>query len=171
MQHHNKLRGVISALLVSMLSVSVTACSQSNHIADLEAYMQDVAAKPAAKLEPIPSNTVYKPVAFTAQDQRNPFTLLNSADANGDMARKKDSLEFFPIDNLKFVGTIEQENQRWGLIQASDGEVYKVEAGNYIGQNAGKVQTITTREIVVEENLKRGTLISKRRIVLQLNDN
>ena len=39
----------------------------------------------------------------------------------------------------------------WGLIKASDGTVYRVRAGNYIGKNYGKIVRITSDKIEIME--------------------
>lgn len=144
----------------------LSACSLQDNTADLQTYMAQLAALPAAKIAPLPSLTVNQPIVFAGGDSRNPFSLQTADTTN--IVRPKEPLEYFPIESLEFVGTIEQDNERWGLIKATDGEVYKIEIGNYIGPNGGQVKQITENEVVVVEPLHVDGTVGKRQVVMQL---
>jgi type IV pilus assembly protein PilP len=50
------------------------------------------------------------------------------------------------------IGTIEMKSNLWGLIKSSaDGTVYRVQAGNYMGQNYGKIIHISADKIELME--------------------
>ena len=70
--------------------------------------------------------------------------------------RNKEYLEQFPLDTLAMVGTLDREGQVFGLVQTKDGMVHRVVTGNYVGQNEGRIVTITEAEVTVEELVADG---------------
>ena len=49
------------------------------------------------------------------------------------------------------VGTLDKDDVRWGLIRNSEGLLYRVKTGNYMGQNHGQITAITDVEIKLTE--------------------
>jgi type IV pilus assembly protein PilP len=64
-----------------------------------------------------------------------------------DPNRRKEPLEDFPLDSLKMVGTITRAKQAFAIIQAPDGSVQRVKAGDHMGQNSGLVTKVTEEKI------------------------
>ena len=54
------------------------------------------------------------------------------------------------------VGTLSSGGQFFGLVQTNDGLVHRVRDGNYMGQNHGKIQSISDSEIVLTEIISDG---------------
>ena len=52
------------------------------------------------------------------------------------------------------VGTLEQGVDVWGVILGRDGTVYRVQIGNYVGQNYGKIIAILEDRIELEERAR-----------------
>ena len=73
-----------------------------------------------------------------------------------DTARSREPLEDFPLDALKLVGTMSLDGQNWALINAPDGQIYRVVVGSYLGQNTGKIIQInkSTGSLEIEERLQ-----------------
>ncbi|AJI52357.1 pilus assembly protein PilP [Francisella philomiragia] len=68
------------------------------------------------------------------------------------MNTKPTSLQQYPLSSFKFKGTVSQNNQRWGVVESSmETKPIYVKEGELIGQNYGKVETITKEGIVVDE--------------------
>jgi type IV pilus assembly protein PilP len=44
----------------------------------------------------------------------------------------------------------------WALITASDGTIYRVRSGNYLGQNYGKIMNITEARVELSEMVPNG---------------
>lgn len=59
-------------------------------------------------------------------------------------------LESFSLENLKYVGNLTKGKQVSGYVEAN-GHVYTVLPGNYIGQNHGRIQSITADKISIIE--------------------
>lgn len=71
---------------------------------------------------------------------------VNAPDAN----RPKETLEAFSLDTLKYVGTLRNGNKISGYVEAEN-HVYTVSPGNYLGQNHGRIQSITPDKIILTE--------------------
>jgi type IV pilus assembly protein PilP len=73
-----------------------------------------------------------------------------------DPNRAREFLEQFPLDSLRMVGSLELNQIKSGLVQASDGLVHRVLVGNHIGQNYGRVMAISDSEIELVEIIPDG---------------
>jgi len=69
-------------------------------------------------------------------------------------------LGLMPLDALQMVGTIQvaekdQNNSLWGLVSSkSDGIIYQVRQGDYMGENYGKIISISEKEIEVLQQFR-----------------
>ena len=70
--------------------------------------------------------------------------------------RNREFLEGFSLDTLRMVGTFKVGNNFYGLVQSKDGLVHKVQPGNYLGQNDGKVTEINGGKISLVEIIPDG---------------
>jgi type IV pilus assembly protein pilP len=70
-----------------------------------------------------------------------------------DVNRPKETLEAFSLENMAFVGTLQSGGKVSGFIKVND-HVYTVYPGNYIGQNYGRIQSITEDKIILTEQVE-----------------
>jgi type IV pilus assembly protein PilP len=49
------------------------------------------------------------------------------------------------------VGTVVMKTKLWGLVKAGDKTIYRVQVGNYMGKNYGKIIRIQTDKIELME--------------------
>lgn len=155
---------VRGAVVVALLGVFVVGCAGG--MSDLESYAKEVKARKAAPIEPIPEIKPFE--SFQYPDHlMDPFdpTLVASNVANRapgegqvsiDPNRPREYLESFPLDTLRMVGTLAQAGTEWALIQTPDGTIQRVKAGNYLGQNYGKILQISDASIVLREIIPDG---------------
>ena len=54
------------------------------------------------------------------------------------------------------VGTLEAKGAAFGLVQTADGLIHRVTEGNHLGQNYGRITTITDSEIRLVEIISDG---------------
>ena len=153
--------------LVIVATGTLAACS-GNPASDLESYVQDVKSQQPAEIEPLPEFEPYESFAYQAADLRDPFTeptfsskqaAVATSSGNGikpDFDRPTEPLEEFPLDSLRMVGTLEQASQSWALVNDTDGTIHRVQSGNYIGQNHGKITRITEFEVELTEIIPDG---------------
>ncbi|MEC9413438.1 MAG: pilus assembly protein PilP [Pseudomonadota bacterium] len=151
---------------LSLLVVcSLAACNQDK--ADLNAYIAQVKSQQKSDIEPIPVMKPYEKFAYAASNLRDPFvpTVIDVPQPapepvvdNGirpDENRRKEVLEFFDLSQLQYVGTLEQERV-WALVRAPDGVIHRVQTGNYMGQNNGKIMEISDSKLVLKEIVPQG---------------
>lgn len=129
---------------------------------ELQAYVDDVKARPGGRIEPLPQIRPYETFAYTADKVRSPFQ-PDRPDSPAAMAgpkplkdRSKEYLEQFPLDTLAMVGTLENQGMTFGLLQTQDGMVHRVTPGNYVGQNDGQILAISGAAISLEELVPDG---------------
>ncbi len=160
--------GKIVQMLISLaLLTSLTACSDSG-IGDLQSYVRSVKARPAARIPPLPEFKMYETFSYSALDLRDPFLMFeNEAEIistetieysgpKPDENRNKETLEQYPLDTLRFVGQLEKDNDNWAIVTSPDKLVHRVKAGNYIGQNYGRITDVTETEMKVIELVPDG---------------
>ena len=68
----------------------------------------------------------------------------------------REFLEQFPLDTLRMVGTMAGEDGAFGLVQTSDGLIYRVTIGHHLGQNYGRVTSVSEAEIELVEIISDG---------------
>ncbi|MDH5610952.1 MAG: pilus assembly protein PilP [Gammaproteobacteria bacterium] len=150
-------------LTLPALALAVTACSKD--INDLQDFIAQTKASGVGSVRPIPQFRPYQSFAYSANDLRDPFvaaidlaedpgTVKNSLHPETD--RPKQQLEVFPLDTLSMVGTLEQNDNSWGLIKDPQNVVHKVKLGDYMGQNEGRVTGITETSIYLVEIVPDG---------------
>lgn len=109
---------------------------------------------PSASGTPLALNIAPRAPARTLRD---PFSLPVHPDSqpvnqvHPDTDRPKESLEAFPLDGLKMVGSIGDAPHVIALVQAPDKVVYHVQVGQYMGQHDGRITQIDHDHIVLHE--------------------
>lgn len=152
--------GCLKALIGAFALCSLLAGCGGSSEDDLDRFMQDAGADMRGRVKPLPEVQSFTPVLFNAAGTLNdPFVprKVIVAKSNGiqpDLDRPRETLEAFPLENLKFVGLIERGKVRFALINAPDGGVHQVTRGNYLGQNLGKVVELTDNEIKIKEQVQ-----------------
>lgn len=132
----------------------------SGRDADLDRFIQQVKQEPGGHIQPLPEVKPYEAYAYDDMTLRSPFVPGGTSGAsNGvrpDSRRNREFLEQFSLDTLKMVGTINLGGQRYGLVQTHDGRVHRVVVGDHLGQNDGKITTITASRISLTEIVPDG---------------
>lgn len=153
-------RKTVALVLVAGTAILLGGCSRS--MSDLDAYIAEINARPGGRIEPLPEISTYETFSYDRNDARSPFVPdvpTAGSDADGvrpDADRKREHLEGFPLDTLRMVGTLNLEGQLYGLVQTSDKLIYRVVVGNYLGQNDGRIISITDSAIQLLEIVPDG---------------
>lgn len=84
--------------------------------------------------------------------QSNANTSLMAAELN----RRKEPLEAEPLDAMTMVGSLDKKGVPTALIRVGT-LLYQVRAGNYLGQNYGKITRITETSIQLREIVQDGS--------------
>ena len=167
----------MTAKLVSLARYSVlgifiallSGCGEG--LDDMRQFVDSVRAKPPGRIEPIPEFQPYQNFEYTSHDLRDPFKLVDFRRPNLDEAalsdlspglrpdidRVKEPLEDFPLDTLRLKGTIDdKDGVKWGLIFAPDNTIHRVIEGNYMGQNHGRIISVSDQTIGLTEIVPDG---------------
>jgi len=151
-------------LLIAIgLATGVSACSSD--MDELRAYVDEVKARPGGRIEPLPQIRPAPSFVYNADGRRSPFVpdtpqvrVSSSPDAvqGPDPNRPREFLEQFPLDTLRMVGTMNSQQGTFGLVQTSDGLIHRVTVGNHMGQNYGRIMTISDADIQLVEIIADG---------------
>ncbi len=156
-----------SVRLISLsLSFAVLAgCGGGGNFADLQAYMDEVRAKPKGSIEPLPAFQPYEAFTYSASALRSPFQppvkidlarqQKGTKDIHPDETRIKQFLEGFNIENFTMVGSLSNEGGMYALVQGAGG-VHRVRVGDYLGRNHGRVVSINEAAVDVLEIVPDG---------------
>lgn len=81
---------------------------------------------------------------------------------------KKSFLEQYSLEQLTFVGTLNQ-NDNVGLVRTPDVGVVRVKKGDYMGRHNGKILAIKEAAIVLQEKVYRSGMWENKKTVLMIN--
>jgi len=164
---------IITAVLL------LAACSGDEH-QDLKEELKALTKDMRGRIDPLPVVKPYEPVPYKALDLPDPFgsskielaiaaASKTKVGANApDATRAKEPLEAYPLESLKMVGTLEQKGVIYALVRA-DASLYRVKAGNYLGQNFGVIIGITDNQINLKELVQDASGDwAERKVALQM---
>ena len=150
-------------LVLSFLIVS--GCDGRGSFSDLQAYMDEVRARPKGEIEPLPTFQPYESFTYSAAALRSPFqppVKLEMADrqkgsknVKPDEARTKQFLEGFNIETFVMVGTLANDSGAFALVSGAGG-VHRVRVGDYLGRNHGRILAIDESRVDVIEIVPDG---------------
>lgn len=155
-----------SARLIFVAVVAgLTGCGTGNDFQDLQAYMDEVRARPKGSIEPLPIFQPYEAFTYSASLLRSPFQpplkielaqrQKGSKDIKPDENRVRQYLEGFNIEIFEMVGTLSNETGMYALVSGAGG-VHRLKVGDYLGRNYGRVVNIGESAIEVVEIVPDG---------------
>jgi type IV pilus assembly protein PilP len=158
----NRMRELYNKVTLVALAIAGAAllagCSSGQD--ELQQWIAEVKQRPGGRIEPLPEIKPYETFAYSDADMRSPFAPAAPASANNgvrpDTKRNREFLEQFSLDTLKMVGTLKLEGRQFGLVQTKDGLVHRVLPGQYVGQNDGKIVSISDAKISLVEIVPDG---------------
>ncbi len=154
---------ITQLLALTLACAGLTACGAN--MDELDAYINQIKARPGGRIEPLPEITPYEIFTYVADAEgiRSPFVPDTAQAAIGadtgtrpDPDRSREYLEGFPLDTLSMVGTLNIGSNEYGLIQTADGLIHRVIPGNYMGQNDGRITAISESQISLVEIISDG---------------
>lgn len=141
-----------------ILPVLLVGCG-GEEFQDLRDFVRTAGAEMRGKVDPPPDIKPYEPFTYDnttgLPDPFKPRTDAKNPRRTGqnlpNLDRPKEELEDFPLESLKMVGFLFQRNVGHAVIRSAEGKVYRVKAGNYIGQNFGQITSVSETEIKIKE--------------------
>jgi type IV pilus assembly protein PilP len=150
----------VKPFILLIAAILLTGCSAEPN-EDLKQWVKESEQQVSQKIEPLPDVAPYHAFTYAAEEMFEPFKprklidqkKVDSANKGPDLNRRKELLELYPLDQLKFVGTMEKAKTAYALIRA-DKTVHRVKAGNFLGQNFGQIVTINETEVTLKESIQ-----------------
>ena len=169
---------LLKSIVTLFTCLLLTACENAQ-MEDLHSFVNEVKSRKAGRITPLPEIKPIETFLYTASNERNPFAFsleeepetASELPSNGirpDTLRRKEELEDFPLDSLRMVGTLEQYEITWGLIRSQEGTIYRIQPGNYMGQNHGRITQISENRIELIEIIPGGQGYIERPAALSL---
>lgn len=148
----------ISGLCVVLASLLSVGCERGG-MGELNAYIEQVKARPAGGIESLPEIAPVDSFIFDPIGRRDPFVMDRQTTAaekpdNGlapDPNRPKEQLESYPLTDLAMVGTLGQGETLWALVRNKEGLIFRAQVGNYMGLNNGQIVEISPDSIRLME--------------------
>jgi len=155
----NRARTFLPILATALLA----GCAPSNE-SELRQWMAEVRQQVRPVVQTVPEPKEFTPYSYESRGLIDPFDVdkvvtavsrqqqvrATASTIRPDLERRRETLEGFPLDQIKMVGTMRQNNVDVALLQ-SGGATHMVKAGNYVGQNFGLVTRISETEVQIKE--------------------
>lgn len=169
-------------LLSLLLPLFLGACAD-REMSDLVLYIQQVKARPASGIDPLPEPASIQAHTYPADDRRDPFAArfaqpempAKAANqvrktAQPDLQRRRETLENYPLDSLRMVGTLGRDGANWALVRSQDGVIHRVAVGNYMGQQHGRIVQIQETRITLLEWVPSADGLRQKRVAVGLEN-
>ena len=145
-------------LLPVLLCCGLASCGGEQY-SDLRQWVKDQENLPRGRIPPLPDVKPYEPFTYDAYNLVDPFKprkieppkTATGGGVQPDMARRKEPLEAYPLENLRMVGTLQRAKTTFALVKSPDNNLFQVKTGSYLGQNFGLITEITESTIKLKE--------------------
>lgn len=149
-----------SVLALGAFSLVLSACSSDRN--ELMAWMNEVRNNTPPIKDVIPEPKRFEPFRYENLAQTDPFSArklqaafdkLQSRNKNGlqpDLNRRRESLESYPLEQIRMVGHLSNSKSNFALLQV-ESLVYQAKVGNYAGQNYGVITKVSESEVRLKE--------------------
>lgn len=129
---------------------------------ELNAWMQQQKNEVRPSVQPLQPPKRFNPQAYNGGDAVEPFSTQKLSVAlkqearqpssllASELNRRKEPLEAFPLDSMSMVGSVSRLGAPYALLRV-DNLLYQVKAGDYLGQNYGRITRITETEVTLRE--------------------
>ncbi|GHU27603.1 pilus assembly protein PilP [Betaproteobacteria bacterium] len=149
--------------LILLSSTLLVACSAGSDYANLDQWMNDASRNLRGKVSPLPEVKPYESVAYDVESLVDPFKssrvipekVKNAGGVGPDLERTREPLEAYPLESLNYVGVMTRKKVSYAIVRV-DKSLYQVKAGNYLGQNFGRITNIGESEIILKEFVQDG---------------
>jgi type IV pilus assembly protein PilP len=123
---------------------------------DLDKFMRDSSNNMRIKIKPLPEVKPYIALQYNADGTlTDPFRARKAISKNDvlqpNLNRPKEPMEAYPLESIKYVGSLSKAKLSYALLKTPDNGVQQVKVGNYVGQNFGMVTRITDNEVQLKE--------------------
>ncbi|MBH1986140.1 MAG: pilus assembly protein PilP [Burkholderiales bacterium] len=150
----------LSRLSWIVLSLALTACGGDQ--VELQTWMDQERQQVKPNVQPLSPPQKFNPQAYVGMEGVEPFASQKLAGAikqetrqpnsavAAELNRRKEPLEAYPLDSMTMVGSVNKQGRPFALLKVEN-LLYQVKAGDYIGQNYGKILKVTETDISLRE--------------------
>ncbi len=150
--------------IVALACLGLASCGGEQH-SDLRQFVKESDNLPHGRIAPLPDVKPYEPFSYDAFNLIDPFKPRKveppktgpGGGLQPDLARRKEPLEAYPLENLRMVGTLRQDKANYALVKSPDNNLFRVKSGNYMGQNFGFITEISESSIKLKEIVQDST--------------
>ncbi|MFC5472984.1 pilus assembly protein PilP [Paraherbaspirillum soli] len=143
-----------------VLLPNLSGCGDSG-VPEIKEWMAQVKSQTHVGIPKLTEPKKFIPFVYggaTSIDPFSPSKLMvalaklqgSSSGLKPNLERRRETLENYPLDTVKMVGTLQKVGLSYALLQV-DKTVFQAKVGNYIGQNFGMVTKITESEVILKE--------------------
>ena len=159
------MKRLLPACFLAAVLLSLAGCDSARD-EELRTWTAEQRSQSRPRVQPLSEPKSYVPQDYTEKDGIDPFSVekltramqsdaarlaaLNAAKIAPEKARRKEPLEAFPLDTLAMVGSLTRGSQLVALVRVG-AMLYQVRVGEYMGQNFGKVLSITETDMKLRE--------------------
>lgn len=146
-------------IAIALACLTLFACSGGDH-EDLRNWMNEESKDIKGKIPALPEVKPYEPVLYDSGNLMDPFRLskIDPEHKEGgggggmrpDLNRPREPLESYSLESLRYVGVLIKNKTGYAIIQ-TDGSLFQVKIGNYMGQNFGVITKISETEVSLRE--------------------
>jgi type IV pilus assembly protein PilP len=143
--------------------VAIAGCTSSNEV-EIQQWMTEVRQTMKPTTQPVPEPKEFAPFAYEARTLVDPFdpqkvvmavarqqqARVSASAIKPDLDRRRETLEGFPLDQIRMVGMMRQSGTNVALLE-TNGATHLVRVGNYVGQNFGLITRISESELQLKE--------------------
>ncbi len=147
----------VSHLRLLMVSLLIIGCSEVDY-SDLDEFIKSSGHGLRGQVDPVPGVKPHKHFTYNAFEISSPFiprqnelVKNESSELQPDLGRRREALENFALESLKMVGSLQQNEKVFALINSPDGILHRVSIGNYLGKDFGRIAGISESEITLKE--------------------
>ena len=152
--------------IICGISFAVLLVGCDSRIDAVNQQMANIRNEQPLPIEPAPVFTPVPSFNYSAQQLRSPFLpsslanelkIMSGKRVYPNFSRQSQPLESYPLESLTLKGSMKSNTgQIVGLIQTPDGEIERVQRGNYMGMNQGRIIEITPTRIDLLEIVPDG---------------
>lgn len=154
-----------SVLLLSLAmgTILLQGCASEDQ-ESLTIWMQKERESIRPNVKPIPEPSTFTPFQYSSETLLEPFSkeklarILSSGQTasnqsalvEAELSRRQEPLEAFPLDTMVMVGSMQRKDGLVALVRVGS-LLYQVRSGQYLGENYGRVISISENELKLRE--------------------
>jgi type IV pilus assembly protein PilP len=150
---------IAPVLTTALLATLLAGCGDSD-VREVRTWMEETKAQTRPSVKPLPESKEFVPYAYNQAQAPDPFSADKLAGpgaqaqqpnkAQPDLNRPREALENYPLDTMRMVGMMQKGGVSFALVQI-ERSVYRVRAGQRLGQNFGQVTRVTPAAVEIRE--------------------